>query len=187
MCICWWSIERTGPTECVRGFRCSGRGFEGPRRYCAVHLSKRSIGSAHCVSTGTCQAASRRREPVTSRKIVPNSLLEAHMTRFQDDGAGPCQPNTFLQFRSPCQFLRCRRRPMPGLQFPTSGIGRVRPGRALQPVAPRVQYLPGSRARQRQCRGKCGTTSVLRRLDDGQPGAMMRAARAARAASASTH
>jgi len=35
-------------------------------------------------------------------------------------------------------------------------------------VAPRVQYLPGSRARQRKCRsrGKCGTTSVLRRLDN---------------------
>lgn len=160
------------------------------RRYCAVHLSKRSIGSAHCVGNGTCQAASRRREPVTGRQTVPNSLLEAHMTRFQDDGAGPCQPNTFLQFRSPCQFLRCRRRPTPARQFPTSGIGQVRPGRAhTWPVALKVQYMPGGNPRHSNpsSRGKCGTTSVPRHLNDSQLRPMMRTARSARAASARIH
>jgi hypothetical protein len=31
----------------------------------------------------TCQAASRQRELVTARRFAPNSLLEAHATRFQ--------------------------------------------------------------------------------------------------------
>jgi hypothetical protein len=29
------------------------------------------------------QAASRQREPVTGRRLAPNSFLEAHFTRFQ--------------------------------------------------------------------------------------------------------
>jgi len=33
-------------------------------------------------------AASRRREFVTVRRFAPNSFLEAHITRFQHDGAG---------------------------------------------------------------------------------------------------
>jgi hypothetical protein len=160
----------------ARTIRCRLLQSGTAERLCCAPWQAQHWDRGYCIGRGAHRPPSRRREPVTARQTVPNSLLEAHVRASNNDGAGPCQPNTFLQFRSPCQFLRCRRRPTPARQFPTSGIGRVRHDRALRPVAPRVQYLPGSRPRQRKCRsrGKCGTTSVLRRLNDGQLGPMMR-------------
>src|SRR5713101_6123515 len=63
----------------------SSRSGTAARLYCAPWQAQH-WGRGYCVGKGTRRAASRRREPVTARRFAPNSLLEAHTTRFHTMG-----------------------------------------------------------------------------------------------------
>src|SRR5216684_5669067 len=60
------------------------------RHDCAVHVSRRSIGTAVIAMVEACHATSRQRELVTARRVAQNAFSRAPTSASNNDGAGPC-------------------------------------------------------------------------------------------------
>src|SRR5882757_5574148 len=68
-----WPMRCTAPTIHCRSLR-----FGTAARSCCAPWLAQHWGHGYCVGKGTCPVASRQRDPVTARRVAPNSSLEAH-------------------------------------------------------------------------------------------------------------
>ena len=124
-------------------------------------LAGAALGAPRCVSNGTCQAASRRREPVTAARFAPNSSLEAHRNALPTM-MDPDHVSEIPRFRFFCRSWRYR---APSTQTTTINIGRTSPPdmlRLTKPVLRRMRPIRSCKDARRCNRAIRGTRALIK-------------------------
>jgi hypothetical protein len=115
------------PTRCTapRGLRLLSRSGMAARLCCALWPVS-CKDHAHCVVEATRRSTSSRHDPVTVGRSVTYSSLEARITCFSYDGAGPCERNTSSRFYCCRRCWHCLGRHALARRSRTRAIDRAR-------------------------------------------------------------